>query len=815
VLKNYLKIVLRNLRKSKGYAFINISGLAIGMTCCILILLYVSDELSYDGYHRDVGRIYRVHTISAIGPTSRQYAHIPPAILPALTGAIPDIEASARIFSGFDVLHARLSGRNVEIPEVPFVDPGIFKIFSYEFLSGDPASAMANPDSLVITRETAERVFGNTNPIGAALVVLGDRNNRALQVTGVIENIPQNSQFRFNGIIPTTFLRDEQGRPDGWLSSDYFCEVWGYVRLGKGADPRDVEKKIAAVAQSQWGDIYKQRGTTRTYLLQRMRDVHLRSNFEFELGTPGDINTVYMFSAIAFFVLLIACFNFINLSTARSANRAREVGIRKVLGSHRKQLVRQFLSESVAVSLVSLLAGLILVVILFPAFHSLSGKDFHVWRLLSWPALVGLAGIIVLTGVISGSFPAFVLSSFQPINVLKGKFSSASKNPAMRKILVVVQFSISVFMIAGIFVMIRQLDYMKNKDLGFNRDQLVVMPYSGAYGRGEMTKSLDALRTRLLQNPRIVSLSFSVNVPGDQNLGYDVFLPEGAVNNESVRAQNYWIDYDFVKTYGITLAAGRDFSRELATDAGRAVLVNEKAAAAFGWGSGAVGKRITNIPRDKRLGVVVGVIKDFHNDNLKMAIPPSVLSLDPGFFSFISARIQPTDTSETLAFLEKNLGEFSRAVDPNIPFTFRHYFIDDDFRSKYPGEERVRTIFLIFGFLAVFIASLGLFGLASFTLEQRKKEIGVRKVLGASKRNLAVMISREFVSLVLVSDILAWPLAYFVMRRWLQTFAYRIPLQPDVFLISGFMAVLVAGLTICFHTVKAAGANPADSLRSE
>ena len=810
--KNYMKIALRNLKKNKGYSFINITGLAVGMACCILILMYVSDELSFDKYHEKKDRVYRITTISAIGTTSRYYAHTPPILAPELAKAIPDVEEAARIFSGFN-LQARVQDKAVEITDVYFVDPPIFKIFSYPFIKGDPASAMANPNSLVITEEVSQRIFGNENPVGKAIPLPG-AGNRMLQVTGVIKNIPRNSHFRFNGLIPTSFLRDQQGRPAPVLTANYFCEVWSYFLLKKDALPGDVKKMMAAVAQEKWGELYKQRGTTRTYLLQKLSDIHLRSRYEYEISTPGDITNVYLFSAIALLILLIACFNFINLATARSANRAREVGIRKVLGSARNQLIRQFLNESIGLSLISLILSILLVITVLPAFNSLSVKHFGFGQLMSWPVLAGCLGIIILTGFMAGSFPAFILSAFSPIMVLKGKFSSASKNNALRKILVVVQFSISVFMIVGIFIMVRQLDYMKNKDLGFDKEQLVVVPFFGNRGNTANASRFDALRERILQNPGIVSLSFSGNVPG-RDLGYDAYLPEGGSSQETVRAQNYWVDHDFLKTYGITLSEGRDFSRDFSTDAGQAVILNQKAAEAFGWGKNAVGKRIYNVPRNNRLGVVVGVVEDFHNDNMKLAIPPSILSLEPQFFAFVSLRIRPVNVPATLSFLEKTLGESSLEIYPDRPYNFQYSFIDEDFRRKYPEEEKVRQIFLLFGFLAIFVACLGLFGLASFTLEQRTKEIGVRKILGASTQNLVLLVAKEFLKLVLVSNILAWPLAYYAMHRWLKNFAYRIDISPDVFLYSGIMAVFIAMFTVCFHSLKAALSNPVDSLRYE
>ncbi|MBM3310922.1 MAG: FtsX-like permease family protein, partial [Candidatus Aminicenantes bacterium] len=573
--KNYLKVMLRNLKKFKGFSFINIFGLAVGMSCCILILLYVTDELSYDRHFPNKDRLYRIHSLSGIGTTTRHYAHTPPILAPELAASIPEVEAAARIFNSFN-LQGRDQDRDVEIRDVFVADPTFFKVFAFGFVQGSPETALADPDGLVLTVETARRLYGTQDPLGKVITLPGNPP-RSVHVTAVIRNVPRNTHFHFNGLLPSSFLRDPQGRPARVLTAAYFCEAYGYFLLRDGARPADVERKMAAEAQSKWGSLYKERGTARTYLLQKVTEIHLRSGFEFEIEPVGDIGTVYVFAAIALFVLLIACFNFINLSTARSTNRAREVGIRKVLGSHKRQLVRQFLNESVSLALISLCLSLAIVTLVLPAFNALSGKQFSAAELGRWPLLVGLLGIILLTGLAAGSFPAFLLSSFRPVTVLRGKFSSGSRNSGLRKTLVVVQFSISIFMIIGILIMVRQLDYMKNKDLGFERDHLVVMPFFGNRRDEAMAARLDALRDRIGRNPGVASVSFAGNVPG-RELGYDAYLPEGGAQEDTVRAQNYWVDHEFVKTLGIQLAAGRDFSRDLASDAGQAVLLNEKAA---------------------------------------------------------------------------------------------------------------------------------------------------------------------------------------------------------------------------------------------
>jgi putative ABC transport system permease protein len=806
MLRNYFKIALRNMKRHKGYTFINISGLAIGMACCILILLYVTDELSYDKFHKNRDRIYRINAISSIGVTSRQYATVPPALAPGLADSIPEIEASTRLME-IPSLRGRYNDNSIEIADCFFVDSAFFNIFTHEFVEGAPESVFENPGSIVITEETADQIFGDVSPMGKT-IDLG--NSRLAQITGVIKNVPKNSHIQFNALLPLSFIRDQNGNPVDFSDAAYFCEWYAYLLLREGALVGDVEKKVMETADEKWGDLYREKGTTRQYPLQKLTDLHLKSKCEYEPGNPGDINTVYLFSAIALFVLFIACFNFINLSTARSANRAREVGMRKVMGSQKSQIVRQFLSESIIMSIFGLLISIVLVQLALPSFNRLAGKEFDSGHLMSSAVLLGLLGIIIVTGIIAGSFPAFILSAFNPVMVLKGKLSSASRNITLRKILVVVQFSISIFMIIGILVIIRQLDYIKNINLGFNKEQMVVIPFFGNRQNEEGAGRHEALRNKILQNSSIVSASFSIDIPGG-DMGYDAFLPEGKSNDETLRAMRYWVDHNFINTYGMEIVKGRDFSESFSTDAGQALIINEKAATVLGWGEDVLGKRLVNVSRDNRPGIIVGVVKDFHSASMKMEISPVVIALDPRFFGFISVRIHPHNVPNTLSFLESSL----REIYPDREFDYSYYFIDDDFRSKYPEEEKIREIYIAFGFLAVFVACLGLFGLASYSVEQRTKEIGIRKVLGASGREIVLLLSKEFSKWVFAANIIAWPLAYYLMDRWLGNFAYRISVRWDIFIISGIMTAVIALFTVSFHSIKASNTNPVNALKYE
>jgi len=768
--------------------------------------MYVTDELSYDKFHEKSDRIYRINAISSIGVTSRQYAFVPPALAPGLADSIPEIEAFTRLLPQ-ESMRGQVDGTSVELTDSFFVDQDFFNIFTYEFLEGNSETVIENPDSVVITEETAARIFGDESPIGKTIDLERDR---LLQITGVIKNVPKNSHLQFNAIMPLSFIRDEEGNPADFSGANYFNEWYEYLLLREETDVGRLENKMAAVVEEKWGDIYRERGTTRQYPLQNIKDLHLRSTCMHELSPPGDISTVYLFSAIALFVLFIACFNFINLSTAKSASRGREVGMRKVLGSHKNQIVRQFLSESIIMSFIGLVLGVLLVTMVLPVFNGLAGKEFTSGQLLNPTVMLGLLGIIIITGIIAGSFPAFVLSSFDPVLVLKGKFSSSLKNTVFRKILVGVQFSISIFMIIGILVIVRQLDYMKNMNLGFDKEQMVIIPFFGHLQDEEGASRHSTLKNKFSQNPSIVSASYTIDLPGG-DLGADAFLPEGRNSNETIRAVRYWVDHNFIKTYGMEIVLGRDFSESYSTDAEQALIVNEKAVEMLGWGQDVLGKRLINVSRDNRPGVIVGVVKNFHGEDMKMEIRPAVLALEPRFFAFISVRIRPENVPNTLAFLETSLKD----TYPDQEFTYNYYFIDDDFRSKYPEEEKIREIYIAFGCLAIFVACLGLFGLASFSVQQRTKEIGVRKVLGASIREIVLLLSKEFTKWILAANIIAWPLAYYMMNRWLENFAYRINIKWDIFIFAGVLTAVIAILTVSFHSLRAAKSNPVNALKYE
>jgi len=799
--RNYFKITWRNFIRHKGFSFINISGLAVGMACCILIMMYVAEEFSYDTFHVNGPRIFRANTISSIGTNTRSYCVVPAVFGEGVAASIPEIEYATRVMG---TVRFRYQNQEHEVSNLDFVDPAFVNIFSYEFVAGDPGTALDKPDSLIITEEIASRIFGERDPLGEILAPAVDNADvNPFQITGVVKNIPKNSHVQFDALANINGFQymTNSEEPPAFLLDPYFCRLETFFLMRKDFDFMETEEKIDKVAQEKWGEIYKKRGTTREFFLLNIQDIHLRSPNEDERVPAGDIQNVYLFSAIAFLVLMIACFNFINLSTARSANRATEIGIRKVIGSQRSQLVKQFLFESILISLVALGIGVVLVLLFLPSFNDLVAKEMAISGLLRLNVLAGILGVVVLTGFVAGSFPAFILSAFDPIKVLKGKLRSASKNIVLRKTLVVFQFSISVFMIVGVITVIRQLDYIKNTSLGFHKERMAVITSPG--------DKRDVLRQKILQNPGVESVSFSINVPG-VFIAYMPFNPSPEdTQKEALRAFQMITDYDFLRTYDLEIKWGRNFSREFATDAEDAVIINEKTADLLGWGEDAIGKKLYNVADNNRERTVIGVVKDFHLTSLKQEISPLVLQLEPELFRFVSVKLNPGSIPQTLTFLE----DVFREVQPDREFSY--YFIDDAFRQMYPEEEKVGQIYLTFGLLAIFVASLGLFGLSSFAAAQRTKEIGVRKVLGASIREIVIMLSKEFTGLILLANFLAWPLAYFVMHGWLRSFAYRIGVTWDIFLVSGLLAMAIGLLTISYQSIKAAVSNPANSLRYE
>ncbi len=764
--KNYLKIAFRNLLKHKGYTFINIAGLAIGMACCILILLYVQNELSYDHHHEQGDRIYRVAADLKFGGYHHRLAVAPAPLAEALVRDYPEVAAAARFREQGSSLVKKEGGQNFKEERIIFADNAIFGIFTLPFLAGNPQAALAEPNTVVINQTTAKKYFGGNSALGQALIF---DNQAAYKITGVIGDMPENSHFHFDLIAALSTL--EESRNKEWGSNNFAT----YILLKEGADAASLQTKFPEMIKKYLGpqvekmlgvsfdELIKQ-GNQALYYLQPLRDIHLHSDLAVEFEPNGNIRYVYIFSALAFFILLIACINFMNLATARAANRAKEVGIRKVVGSDRRQLISQFLSESFFMSLLALILALGLVELLLPQFNRLAEKHLQTFYFGNLQMLAALLGFALLVGALAGSYPAFLLSAFKPVSVLKGKWQAGAKARGLRNVLVVFQFAASVILIVGTIIVKNQLQYIQTKNLGFNKEQVIVL--HDAYALDE---KLQAFKNEVLRHPGVASGTVSGYLPVSSNRSDTGFWPEGKRSGEEAVSMQIWnVDYDYVRTMGMEIVAGRDFSEAFGADS-TAIILNEKAAKNFGFDD-PLGKRIYTFEYTPGKGVdpnlsdtytIAGVIKDFHFSSLKQNI--SALGLRLGRSrSLLSFRFKTEDTAALIADLENKWKEFA----PDQPFAYS--FLDQRFSTMYQAERRVGDIFSVFAGLAIFTACLGLFGLASFTAEQRTKEIGIRKVLGATVGSVTALLSKDFVKLVIIANVIAWPLAYFAMQRWLE-----------------------------------------------
>ncbi len=808
MLKNFVKTALRNLFKHKGYSLINIAGLAIGMATCILILMFVVDELSYDSYNEHADRIYRVAMDAYYGGRDFNLAVAAAPMAQTMLNDYPEVEAATR-FRQRGAFIFKYEDNTFRERDVVYADPALFEVFTIPLLKGDPETALKDPKTLILSRKTAEKYFRDEEPVGKTLKL---NNADDYLVTAVFEEIPDNSHFHFDIMIAMEGLRESKGQI--WMSQNFQT----YVLLRQGTDPAAFEAKIQEMIFKYMGpqiekfmgkslEKLAEEGDMRAeYYLQPLGSIHLHSDIMAEMEPNSDIKYVYIFSAIALFILIIASINFMNLSTARAAGRAKEVGIRKVLGSVRSQLVRQFMTESFLLSLISMILALFLVWLALPAFNILSGKSLAFSVMATGSMLAALIIITVLTGFFAGSYPAFFISAFQPVNVLKGKLKTGIKTGPLRSGLVIFQFAASVILIVGTIIVYNQLQFIQNKKLGFNKEQVLML--DNTYLLGDQ---VEAFKNDLLNQSQVTNATVSSYMPVPSKRNNSAVVPEGVRgSNLTTSMQNWIVDYDYITTLRMNVVQGRDFSREFSTDAGEATIINQAAAKQFNWDK-PVGKtigRVVSNQGDIKLFTVIGVVEDFHFESLRETIGPLVMFLGEEN-ARISLRVKTEDISGTVALMESKWKEFL----PDQPFEYS--FLDQRFNQMYENEQRIGKIFGVFAGFAIFIGCLGLFGLAAFTAEQRTKEIGIRKVLGASSPTIIRLLLKEFVLLVGAANLIAWPISYFVMRSWLQEFSYRISPGAWIFLAAGIATLFIAIITVSFQAIKAALADPIKSLRYE
>jgi len=800
---NHLKIARRNLFKHKAYSFINIAGLAVGLACCLLISLYVKDELSYDRYHAKADRIFKVVMNARTPERESQFALTPAPLAEALVRDFPEVETATRLFTFFGEGLVKYGEKRFNEPRLYFGDSTFFDVFSIPLLSGDAKTALARPAMVVLSETAAHRYFGSEKPLGKTITV---NNDFDLQVSGVMSDIPANTHFHCDFLISLASAR--MSRNPSFISNNNFHT---YLVLRDGASPQALEVKFlaaikkyaAAQIAARFGQTFEERlaaGYETKWSLLPITDIHLHSQREYEIEPNGNIMTVYLFSAIAVIVLLIACVNFMNLATARSAGRAKEIGIRKVAGSNRAQLLRQFLTEAILLSLLGLLAAIVLVELFLPIFNGLAGKQIQTAFFEKPGSVVVLLGLALLVGLLAGSYPAFVLSALRPALVLKSASPVSKSGAWIRRGLVVFQFAISVALIAGTLIVHNQLDFIVNRRLGFDKEQVLVIKRASALGRQRET-----FKQRLLQNPGVINAATSTTLPG-KLYGRSTYRALGAPVESPYAMHEMYVDEDFLPTLAITLNTGRNFSRDFATDTS-AVLLNEAAVKLFGLAN-PLGQILTQPGDSLWRATVIGVVNDFHFESLHKPIQPLVVLHQP-FYQYLSIRLRPENLAATVQAVESLWREFV----PQQPFEFS--FLDQDFDALYRAEERTGKIFGLFAALAIFIACLGQFGLASYTIQKRTKEIGVRKVLGASATSIVGLLSKEFVKLVVIAMLIATPMAYYIMSRWLQDFAYRVTIGWQVFALAGALALVIALLTVSVQSIKAALANPAEALRYE
>ncbi|THU34849.1 FtsX-like permease family protein [Niastella caeni] len=802
----YFKIAIRCLLKNKVFSAINILGLSIGMAVCFIILLFVRDELSYDRFNVKANNMYRVVFKANVNGGKINESNVMPPVASALKNDYPEVKEVTRLRT---LGNPRLlvNGKLFTEASMVFVDSNFFNVFTIPLIQGDPNTALLLPYSIVISKAMAQKYFGNENPLGKLINRGKDKNNPPFTVTGVFDKIPANSHFHFD--LFGSMITDPDQKSDSWLSSNYYT----YVVLPNGYDHKKLEAKLPRMVEKYMGPQIQQnmgltlaqfrtKGNELGFTLEPLTKIHLfgNSNTEFEPG--GDIRYIYIFSAVALFMLLIACINFINLSTAGAAKRAKEVGVRKVMGSRKQDLIKQFLLESALITTFALCISAVLVQLALPIFNDLAGKNLSFGFQLKPMAALTVLGLLV--SILAGLYPAFFLSSFKPIATLKGKFITQSNTYNLRSGLIVFQFFIAICLITGTIVVYQQMKFIQTTKVGYNKEQLLVLNNSWALGKNE-----PVFRDQLLNDPRIENVTISGYKPvGPSFYNNALAYPEGR-DNQLLNALEYRVDERYIPTLGMQLVTGRNFSPVMQTDS-LAMIINETAARAFGWGNSAIGKKIFREHTNRGNHVaytVIGVVKDFHFKSLREAITPLLMVLHPE--TGLIVRVKTKDIPGLLASMKQQWAAFK----PEEPFSWS--FIDELYNKTYAAEQKTGRILNIFTVLTILVACLGLFGLATYTAEQRAKEIGIRKVLGASVTQVTSMLSKEFLKLVVIACIIAFPLSYWIMHQWLLDFAYRVNLNAWMFIAAGLIAIIIALGTVSVQSIKAAMTNPVKSLRSE
>ncbi|HEV7347760.1 ABC transporter permease [Telluribacter sp.] len=791
--KNYLKIAWRNLLKNKVYSFINIMGLTVGMSACFLIFMYVNFELSYDAFHSRVDRIYRLATDIKTPSETINTGITSWAFAPNIKNDLPEVEAFTRVSGGS--LLVRKGDVKFQEEKSLYADSSLFQVFDFELIKGNPKTALKDQLSIVFTEKAAEKYFGKEDPMGQTLLLTGE--GLVATVTGVIKDMPENSLIKADMFVSmTTFTeRFNKGIDEQWGNFG----ATTFLLLKPGTTGAALEKKFPAFLENRAGKLMKENQMHYTLFLEPLKDVYLHSTRND--GESGSANNVYIFSIVAIFILLIACINFVNLTTARSAERAKEVGVRKVVGAPRALLARQFIAESILLCMIAFVLSILLSALLIPLFNTLAGKIISTGIFQNGWYILGMFGAAIGIGLLAGFYPALVLSSFEPVVVLKGRFATSVRGILLRKGLVAAQFAISIALIIATIVVFTQMNYMRDRDLGFSKDQMLIVNSQGDPAKETFKESIASISG-------VMSTALSSSVPGGGNPGAYSEIENKSGDLQIANLDLYFVDFDYIPHFNLKMAAGRPFSREFGTDTTQAMVMNEAATKLFGYSTPeeAIGRRFKQWGRE---GKIVGVIKDFHFRSLQEKIKPLTMRIEPGGSSLVSVKLAGGNLPVTIKAIEARWNQ----LVPNRPFSY--YFMDEFFDRQYRSEERFEKLFLNFAILAIFISCLGLLGLASYSTLQRTKEIGVRKVMGASIGSIVGLLSKDFLKLVLISFVIASPIAWYFMSEWLQNFEYRTDIHWWIFLVAAVMAVTIAFATVSFQSIRAALMNPVKSLRSE
>ncbi len=799
MIKNYLKIVIRNIIRQKGYTFLNLAGLTIGIIVTTLIMLYVKFEWEYDKFYPNADNIYHViqRQPGNIFMGTDFFAVTPEPLGQTIHSEFPEVENYVTFSSWKETIVEVNGNKHFEENVLYATAPNLFDIFSFELSKGDSKTALSQLNSVVISENAAIKFFENENPIGKTITVKG---SYVWAVTGIFKSMPSNSQFSDFGMITSfdtyaSILHD--GDAFNWSNSSYQT----FIVLKKDADPKFVEAKFSVLVNKYmtYPDGEKE---LKEYILQPLKDIHLYNKANFPFNKTGDIKVVLILTAIALIILLIACINYTNLSTARASLRAKEVGVRKVIGAKKGQLIYQFIGEAVVLSVTAGIIALIFVSLLLPSFFQMIGINPKVSSLLQPSFLIGFMFFTVAVGLMSGAYPAFIISGYQPIRVLKGNNKKGSERTSLRRVLVLIQFTASISLITCTYVILKQMYYIKSKDMGYNRDNIIVLKLNDE----SVLKQLKSMKHDLEQNPAVVGITASSSLPVDIDSKASA-KKDGDAGNNSVQAYQLSVDYDFISTFNINIVEGRRFSQFVSTDSINGVLINQSLEKVLGI-EPAIGKTINLGGGDNEYNVI-GVMKDFNMHSVHHKIQPLYVTMDDPYYQYLCIRIRPQNISKTVGFINSVWNKYAKLR----PFDYS--FLDTEFNLLYGDEEKLAQVVVYSSGLAIFVACLGLLGLVSFIVEQRKKEIGIRKVLGASINSILLLLSKRIITWVLIANVIAIPFAYYLMNKWLEDFAYRIDISWWMFSLAGGIALLIALATVSFHAIKAALANPVESLRCE